>query len=100
MCRGHGQILEYRVIVLPLLLKHIMRGPDGARTRIQLRAENLHFLSLLLAAHFGFGARSHVGLPQKPSVFAYTAPAARALSFLDCTEARDLFNKKKRAPRS
>ena len=57
MCRGHGQILEYRVIVLPLLLKHIMRGPDGARTRIQLRAENLHFVSLLLAAHFGFGAR-------------------------------------------
>ena len=57
MCRGHGPILESRVIVLPLLLKHMMRVPERARTRTQLRAEHLHFLSLLLAAHFGFGAR-------------------------------------------
>jgi hypothetical protein len=28
------------VIVLPLLLKHIMRGPERARTRTQLRAEH------------------------------------------------------------
>ena len=57
MCRGHGPILESRVIVLPLLLKHMMRVPERARTRTQLRAENLHLLSLLLAAYFGFGAR-------------------------------------------
>ena len=69
-----------------------MREPERARTRSQLRAENGHLFSLFLVAYFGFGARQDVGFSQKPLVVAYTAPAARALSFFDCYKVtRDLF---------
>ena len=82
MYSGRDQILELCVIVWPLLLKHNMCEHERARTRSQLRAEIGQILSLFLAAYVGFSVRQDVGFSQKPLVFEYTAPAARALSFL------------------
>ncbi len=71
-----------------------MREHERARTRIRLRAGNTATcIAVPRRALFGFGGvQQYAGLPHNTLVFAYTAHAARALSFCGCyTSTRELF---------